>query len=91
MNREEMLKKLQTISEPLVALTAFSDGVICDYVSSNGCGEFELCDWSDLDEYCYDIPHQTWDEMSDDVLAELITRIEDEEFTPVGELGCESE
>ena len=91
MNRDEMLEKLYSISKPIVALTAFSDGVICTYMSSKGCGEFELCDWNDLDEFDYDTPHETWKYMSDDTLICWIDSLENGDYTPIDELEFDAE
>lgn len=82
MTREEMLNRLAAINPPLVSLTAFADGVTCEYMSSQGCGGFELLDMSDLDSYDYDSPDRSWDELSDDELEEWIGRLESGEFEP---------
>ena len=83
MSREELLEKLKNIPEPLVSLTAFSDGVICDYMSRYGCGGFELFDWSDLDSYNYDSPGRTWDQIGDEELEEWIGRLDSGDFHPL--------
>ena len=82
MTREEMLNRLTAITGPLVSLTAFSDGVICDYMTHEGCGGFELLDWNDLNSYDYDSPDRTWGEISDDELEEWIRRLESGDFNP---------
>ena len=86
MNRDEMLNKLKAITEPLVSLTGFSDGVICDYVSSEGYGGFELWDWSDLESYGYDSPNRTWEEADENELEELIDMIESGHFQPLSSI-----
>ena len=83
MNREEMLRILQSVKKPLISLTAFYDGVTCEYMSSKGCGGFEILDWGDLDNYDYDAPDQTWDDLCDNELEEWINRLESEEFTEI--------
>ncbi len=90
MNRDEMLNKLKAIAEPLVSLTAFGDGgVICDYVSSEGCGGMELCDWSDL-EFCGS-PDRTWEEIDDKELEELLDMIDSGVFQPLSSILNSSE
>lgn len=90
MNKAEMLNRLKGIAEPLVSLTAFSDGVICDYISSQGCGGFELCDWSDLDSYNYDSPNLTWEQIDEPELEEFIDRIEAGDFQPLSSISTDS-
>ena len=90
MSREELLEKLKNIPEPLVSLTAFSDGVICDYMSRYGCGGFELFDWSDLDSYNYDSPDRTWDQIGDEELEEWIGRFDSGDFHPLSSLSTNS-
>lgn len=89
MSREEMLEKLKAIAEPLVSLTGFCDGVTCEYLSSHGCGGFELLDWSDLDAYDYDSPDQMYDAMSDDELKECINRLASGDFKPKNSQACD--
>jgi hypothetical protein len=90
MKREEVLGKLKTISEPLVSLTAFSDGVICDYMSRQGCGGFELFDWNDLDSYNYDSPDRTWDQVDDEELEEWMDRFDSGDFHPLASISADS-
>jgi len=90
MSREELLEKLKNIPEPLVSLTAFSDGVICDYMSWQGCGGFELFDWNDLDSYNYDSPDRTWDQIGDEELEEWIVRLDLGDFHPLSSISTNS-
>lgn len=90
MSREELLEKLKNIPEPIVSLTAFSDGVICDYMSWQGCGGFELFDWSDLDSYNYDSPDRTWDQIADEELEEWIGRLDSGDFHPPSSISTNS-
>lgn len=83
MNRKQMLRKLQAIKEPLVSLTVFCDGVTCEYMSSKGCGGFELLDWSDLDEHDYDAPDQAWEYMNNEELEKWINNLVDGSFNPL--------
>lgn len=83
MNRDEMLRILQSVKKPLVSLTSFYDGVTCEYMSSKGCGGFEILDWSDLDKYNYDAPDLRWEDLSDDELEEWINRLENEDFSSI--------
>ena len=78
-----MLRILQSIKKPLISLTAFYDGVTCEYVSPKGCGSFELLDWSDLGGYNYDAPDRAWKDLSDDELEEWIARLKDEDFSSI--------
>lgn len=86
MSRDEMLEKLRALPGPLVSLTVFEDGVVCEYLSSCGRGGFELLDWSDLDAYDYDSPDQAYDEMNDDELEECISLLESGTFEPPNSL-----
>jgi len=90
MNRDVMLRRFNTIENPLVSLTAFSDGVICDYVSRYGCGGFELFDWGDLDSYNYDSPDRTWDQIGDEELEEWIGRLDSGDFHPLSSISADS-
>ena len=86
MRRDEMLNKLKSIAEPIVSLTGFSDGVVCDYISSEGYGGFELYDWSDLESYGYDEPDRTWEETDEKELEELINMIDSGHFQPLSSI-----
>ena len=83
MSRDEMLKTVQSIKEPLVHLTAFGDGVVCDYITPKGCGGFELFDWGDLRSYDYDFPDETWEGLDDTVIQDWVTRLESGEFETI--------
>ena len=79
MSREEMLKKLQSIPEPLFRLHIFSDGVVCEYMCAKGMGSFEVVDWQDLAEVNSDHADSFWEDMEDCVLQEYVELLEDED------------
>ena len=83
MDRNEMLETLRAIKDPIVSLTAFSDGVMCEYMSSKGRGGFELFDTGDLDAYDYSTPDVVWEDMDNDGLEECINRLKSGEFEPL--------
>lgn len=86
MTRDEMLKTLKSIKEPLVELTYFCDGVTCEYMNSKGCDGFELLDWSDLDIHDYNSSCETWDEMDDNALREWIGKLNSGQYKPIADL-----
>ena len=83
MNRNEMLLKLKSIKDPLVALTAFADGITCEYITHKGYDCFELLDWSVLDSCDNDLADEAWESIDDKDLMDWVQRLESGEFSPI--------
>ena len=83
MTQDDMLRILKFIKEPLAELTAFCDGVTCEYVTAKGHGGFELLDWSDLDVFDFDVVDEVWDCMKEKELKEWVGRYNSGTFSPV--------
>ena len=83
MNRNELLLKLKSIKGPLVALTAFADGITCEYITHKGYGFFELLDWSDLDSCDNELADEAWETIGDKELMDWVQRLESGEFSPI--------
>lgn len=90
MTRNKMLRKLESIQEPLLSLTGFTDGLVCDYMTAQGCSSFELLDWDDLEIHDYDTPDLPWEDMADSEMEEWIERLESGAYTHLKDLLSDS-
>lgn len=83
MDRAELILRLKSINVPLVSLTAFADGVSCEYMTQKGCGSFELLGWSDLNSFDNDDADEEWKSMDEITLQEYVRRLESGGFNPI--------